>query len=88
MKIDGLEYLLRVNKYYEDQAKWQESAESDSNNKRRAAEALRHGDHEDATKAVNNIKDKAKKNYAKMQLKRKKEMEKQNSATTDKSSEI
>ena len=75
--MDGLEQLLRINKYYEDQKRLQESAETDSNNKRKSTEALRNGNSEDAKKAANNIKDKAKKNYAKMQIKRKQAMEKQ-----------
>lgn len=86
--MNGLEYLLRVNKYYEDQNKLQESAESDSNNKRKSSEALKSGDSDAAKQAANNIKDKSKRDYAKMQIKRKEQMEKQKSATTDKSSEI
>ncbi len=75
--MDGLEQLLRVNKYYEDKKKLYESVESDIRNKHKSAEAMRNGDIDSARQATNNIKDKAKKEYAKKQLNRKAEMQKQ-----------
>lgn len=89
--MDGLEQLLRVNKYYEDKKNLYEAADEEnksttpvnksmnaaSRNKKRSADALRNGDTEEAQQASNNIKDKAKRDYAKMQIKRKKELERQ-----------
>ena len=86
--MDGLEQLLRVNKYYEDKKRLYEAVDDEENkpkssmnstskNKKLSADALKNGDTEEAQKASNNIKDKAKRDYAKMKIKRKKQMEKQ-----------
>ena len=89
--MDGLEQLLRVNKYYEDKKKLYEATDEEnksatpvnksmnatSRNKKRASDALKNGNTEEAQQASNNIKDKAKRDYAKMQIKRKKELERQ-----------
>ena len=67
--MDGLEQLLRVNKYYEDKKRLYEAVDDEENkpkssmnstskNKKLSADALKNGDAEEAQKASNNGKTK------------------------------
>lgn len=75
--MDNLEYLLKVNKYYEDKAKLYESVESDSKNKKAVNDAIRNGDIAAARQHNNNIKNSAEKNYGKQKINRAAAMQKQ-----------
>lgn len=75
--MDNLEYLLKVNKYYEDKAKLYESVESDSKNKKAVDDAIKNGDIDTAKKHNNYIGNSAEKNYGKQRIKRAEAMQKQ-----------